>query len=282
MSASALGTPPGLPPGRGRPLAAAAVLAWLGMWGAAAAQAPPPGPADQPRMRADPNSQLAHRQLLAKARQGRIDVYFVGDSITRRWGALDYPEFLAHWRASFHGWNAGNFGWGGDRTENILWRLENGELDGVLPKVVVIQAGTNNVGREPGDGARVAEITRGLAAIVAACRRKAPAATIVLTAIFPRNDAPAAMPTIRAVNANLARLADGTAVRFLDVNSRLADAGGTLFEGMTVDGLHPSLQGYEVWAAGLKPILTELLGRPAETDQAPPATGDPSAASRVR
>ena len=112
---------------------------------------PPAVPADQPRMRADRNSHLAHQQLLAKAKSGGIDVYFLGDSITRRWGALDYPDFLAHWKKTFHGWNAGNFGWGADRTENILWRLENGELDGVNPKVIVILAGTNNLGKEPGD-----------------------------------------------------------------------------------------------------------------------------------
>ena len=183
---------------------------------------------------------------------------------------------------SFHGWNAGNFGWGADRTENILWRLENGELDGVDPKVIVILAGTNNVGREPGDESKVADVTRGLSAIVAACRKKAPAATIVLTAIFPRNDNPAVMPTIDRINANLAKMADGKTVRFLDVNPKLADAKGVLFEGMTVDGLHPSLKGYEVWAAGLKPILTELLGPPAATDHAPPPTGDPSATPKGR
>jgi len=243
----------------------------------------PPGvPADQPRMRADRNSHLAHQQLLAKAKSGGIDVYFVGDSIARRWGALDYPEFLAHWNRSFHGWNAANFGWGADRTENILWRLENGELDGVDPKVVVILAGTNNLGKEPGDEAEVAEVTRGLRAIVDSCRKKAPAATIVLTAIFPRNDNPAVMSTIDRINANLARMADGRSIRFLDVNPRLADAEGVLFEGMTVDGLHPSSKGYEVWAAGLKPILAELLGPPAATDHAPPPTGDPSATPKGR
>lgn len=243
---------------------------------------PPPAPADQPRMRADRNSHLAHQQLLDKARGGGIDVYFLGDSITRRWGALDYPDFLAHWNKNFHGWNAANFGWGGDRTENILWRLENGELDGVDPKVIVILAGTNNVGKEPGDDAAVKDVTRGLEAIVDACRRRAPAATIVLTAIFPRNDNPAVMPTIGRINANLAGMADGRSVRFLDVNASLADPAGTLFEGVTVDGLHPSLKGYEVWALGLKPILTELLGPPAATDKAPPATGDPSAQSPAR
>jgi len=243
---------------------------------------PPPVPADQPRMRADQNSHLAHQQLLAKAKSGGIDVYFLGDSITRRWGALDYPEFLAHWNRSFHGWNAGNFGWGADRTENILWRLENGELDGAQPKVIVILAGTNNVGLEPGDEARVADVTRGLSAIVAACRRKAPSATTILTAIFPRSDSPAVMPTIDRINAKLAMMADGKRVRFLDVNPQLADAKGVLFEGMTVDGLHPGMKGYDVWVAGLKPILTELLGPPAATDHAPPPTGDPSATPKVR
>jgi lysophospholipase L1-like esterase len=123
----------------------------------------------------------------------------------------------------------------------------------------------------------VADVTRGLKAIVELCRKKAPAATILLTAIFPRNDSSLAMPAIDRINANLAKLADGKAIRFLDVNGKLADAKGTLFEGMTVDGLHLTLKGYQVWADGLKPILTELLGPPAATDHAPPPTGDPSA-----
>lgn len=237
-------------------------------------------PADQPSPRTDANSRLAHEQLLAKAKQGRIDVYFVGDSITRRWGATDYPEFLAHWRRTFHGWNAGDFGWGGDTTQNILWRLQNGELDGVNPKVIVILAGTNNVARTPPDAAKVEAITRGVKAVVDLCRRKAPGATLVLTAIFPRNDNPDVMPGLTRINANLARIADGTTVRFLNVNDRLADREGRLFPGMMVDQLHPSLRGYEVWAAGLTPILLELLGPRAATDQAPPPTGDPSAAQR--
>jgi lysophospholipase L1-like esterase len=243
---------------------------------------PPPTPADEPRVRADRNSHIAHQQLLAKAKAGGIDLYFEGDSITRRWGATDYPDLLAHWNRTFHGWNAGDFAWGGDRTENILWRLENGELDGVHPKVIVLLAGTNNVGREPGDDAKVEDVTRGVKAIIDVCREKAPAATIVLTAIFPRNDNPAVVPTIDRINANLAKMADGKSIRFLDVNPRLADANGTLLEGMTMDGLHPTLKGYEVWAEGLRPILTELLGPPAATDHAPPPTGDPSAGERTR
>jgi hypothetical protein len=103
-------------------------------------------PADKAAPRTDKNSQLAHEQLLAKAKQGRIDVYFEGDSIARRWGATDYPELLENRKKNFFGWNAADFGWGADRVENILWRLENGELDGVDPKVIVLLAGTNNVG----------------------------------------------------------------------------------------------------------------------------------------
>ena len=241
----------------------------------AATAGPPIGAAP----RTDQNSMTAHAQLLEKARAGRIDVYFVGDSITRRWGATDYPELLANWRQNFFGWNAGNFGWGADRTQNILWRLENGELDGVNPKVIVIQAGTNNIGTQPGGADKVAEITRGLTAILERCRQKAPKATVILTAIFPRNDNMAVMPEIDQINANLARLADGRDVRYLNVNDKLADRDGRLFAGMMNerDKLHPTLQGYQVWADGLKPILTELLGPPAATDHAPPPTGDPSA-----
>jgi lysophospholipase L1-like esterase len=240
-------------------------------------------PADRPAPRTDQNSRTAHAQLLNKARQGKIDVYFTGDSIVRRWGALDYPDFLANWKTNFYGWNAANFGWGADRTQNILWRLENGEIDGVNPKVIVLLAGTNNVGKEPRDEQTIAAIVRGIKAIIDRCRDKAPGATIVLTAIFPRNDNVAVMPTINRINERLALLADGRHVRFLSINDRLADSNGRLVEGvMNDDQLHPTIKGYQVWADALKPILLELLGRPGTRDLAPPPTGDPSAAKQIQ
>ncbi len=147
-------------------------------------------PADRPVPRTDRNSQTAHEQLVAKAKQGRIDVYFEGDSITRRWGATDYPQLLENWRNNFFGWNAADFGWGADRVENILWRLENGELDGVNPKVIVLLAGTNNVGNSlPPEGIDVAaaNVTKGIEEVLRIMRAKAPDAAIVVTAIFPRN-----------------------------------------------------------------------------------------------
>src|SRR5687767_8681847 len=171
------------------------------------------GSADRAAPRSDPNSMTAHAQLLEKAKQGRVDVYFLGDSIVRRWGALDYPELLANWKQNFYGWNAANFGWGADRTENVLWRLENGELDGVNPKVIVLLAGTNNVGAQPRDEHGIDEIARGIKAIVDLCLKKAPDATIVLTAIFPRNDNIAVMPTIDGINRKLAAFADRKRVR---------------------------------------------------------------------
>jgi lysophospholipase L1-like esterase len=240
-----------------------------------------PPPADLPVPRGDANSQTAHQQLIQKAKQGRIDVYFVGDSITRRWGTSDvqYKNFLDNWKANFHGWNAGNFGWGADSTQNILWRLQNEELDGVNPKAIVILAGTNNLSGRLGEDAKVADVTRGIEAIVKTCREKAPDATIILTAIFPRNDKIAVMPTIERINANLKNLADGKSIRFLNVNDRLADDQGKLHPDMMVDGLHPSVAGYQVWADGLRPVLTELLGPPAKEDHAPPPTGDPSASA---
>lgn len=238
-----------------------------------------------PIPRSDANSRLAHEQLVAKAKAGRIDLYFVGDSITRRWGTSDtaYREFYANWKTNFHGWNAGNFGWGADSIQNILWRLTNGELDGVNPKVIVLLAGTNNL--RPGrtgtdDDKQVDEVVAGTRAILDVFKAKAPGASVILMGILPRNErggSTALIPTIRRINTRLAGLADGEKIRFLDIGDRLADASGKLVEGVTVDGLHLSMKGYQIWADALKPLLEKRLGQRAAVDLAPPPTGDPSA-----
>jgi lysophospholipase L1-like esterase len=254
----------------------------------------------QPVARTDENSRIAHAQLLDKARRGGIDVYFEGDSITRRWGTSDaaYRTFFDHWTRSFFGWNAANFGWGGDTVQNILWRLTQGELDGVRPKVIVVMAGTNNVGgalRSPegspqgspeGSAQRidwvvVESVANGMKAVLDLMQRQAPDTTIILMGITPRTDSrrgTSMMPTIDAINERYAKLADGRRIRYVNINRQLARDDGGPREGMTVDGLHLSLTGYQVWADALTPIFTELLGPPAATDHAPPATGDPSAA----
>jgi lysophospholipase L1-like esterase len=230
--------------------------------------------ADQPQPRADANSQLAHQQMVANLKKGRIDVYFVGDSIIRRWRATDYPQFLANWNENFFGWNAANFGWGADTIQNILWRLQHGELDGVHPKVIVLLAGTNNVGNTPASDAKVSDIIKGIKALLDTIRDKAPKATIILMGILPRNDGSepmAPMASINKINANIAKLDDGKTIRYLNINDKLADDDGKLWERMTEDRLHPSLKGYQIWADALKPLFTELLG---------PPTGDPSAGKK--
>lgn len=221
--------------------------------------------------------------MVENLRKGKIDVYFVGDSITRRWRATDYPQFLANWNENFRGWNAANFGWGGDTVQNVLWRMQNGELDGIHPKVIVLLAGTNNVGNQPGGDAKVSAVTKGIKALLDCLREKTPDATIIVMGILPRNDgtdAAALMASINRINENIARFADGKTVRYLNINDKLADKDGRLFEGMTTDRLHLSVKGYQVWADALKPLLTELLGPPAGDDHAPPPTGDPSAGSK--
>ncbi|HSW37994.1 MAG TPA: GDSL-type esterase/lipase family protein [Acidobacteriota bacterium] len=238
-------------------------------------------PADQPVERADENSRIAHAELLEKAGKGVIDIYFAGDSITRRWGAVDYPRLLDNWNRNFFGWNAANFGWGGDSTQNILWRLRNGELDGVHPKVIVLLAGTNNLNYRIGperEAFVVADITRGIEAILGVMREKAPGAVIILMGIFPRNDNRALMPIIDRINQKLSSLADGEKIRYLNINGRLADAAGNLYEGMAdSDMLHLAVGGYQIWADALKPLFHELLGPPADEDHAPPPTGNPAA-----
>ncbi|MEO8308230.1 MAG: GDSL-type esterase/lipase family protein [Pseudomonadota bacterium] len=246
-------------------------------WPLITQSAPEPAPQGVPRT--DANSLLAHQQLLQKARTGRIDLYFLGDSITRRWGATDYPQLLQHWNASFNGWNAGNFGWGGDTVLNILWRIENGELNGVNPRVIVLMAGTNDVGNLPPSaavGAASVAISENIGALLAAVRARAPRATIILMGILPREDNPAAMPVIADINQRLAHFA-GRRVRYLNINARFVDAQGHLKPGVMMDGkLHPALPGYRIWAEELEPYLIQLLGPRAKQDLAPPPTGDPA------
>ena len=151
------------------------------------------------------------------------------------------------------------------------------------PKVIVILAGTNNIGSKPSEGAAdqvVADVVAGIEQIVKVCRAKAPAAKLIVTGIFPRSDSSAAPAIIARINQQLAQLpyaSSGNSIRFLDVNNALSDERGRLLPSMTIDGLHLTANAYQVWADGLRPLLVEFLGPPSDTDHAPPPTGDPSA-----
>lgn len=227
--------------------------------------------------RSDENSQTAHADLLKKISQGKIDVYFIGDSITRRWGALDYPELLDHWNKHFYGWNAANFAWGGDRTQNILWRMQNGELTGANPKLFAVQAGTNNLNNEDNDQFQIDSITAGIIEIVRTAREKVPNAEVVITAVFPRRDNPRFNAIIDKINQNLHAFAEQNQLHYVDIGQRLVDEEGLLRVDMSDDGLHLNQNGYQVWAEALVPTFEEILGPRSETDEAPPATGNPAA-----
>jgi lysophospholipase L1-like esterase len=154
----------------------------------------------------------------------------------------------------------------------------------VNPKVIVVMAGTNNIGARlaaSGEEAKAGEIVGGLKAILEACRKRAPDAVVILMGITPRNDNPRAKAVIDKVNEGLERMADGKKVRYLNVNEKLADKDGKLLDGMSPDRLHLSVKGYQVWADALKPVLKDILGPPAKDDSAPPPTGDPSAAGNT-
>lgn len=229
--------------------------------------------------RVDENSRQAHQDLLLKANTGTTDLYFIGDSITRRWGCTDpaWSHLRVNWTKHFYGWNASNFAWGGDGTLNMLWRLQNGELDGVNPKVIVFMGGTNDIGGDPKAPGLAETVMTRVRAIVATCRQKAPHAKIVLTATFPRFDGKTANTVIHDLNGKIKAFAEGQGFDFVDITDKIQSRDGREIPGMLQpDHLHADAPTYDAWAQALEPILTRYLGPKKAIDQAPAMTGDPS------
>jgi beta-glucosidase len=200
-----------------------------------------------------------HESFLARAKSGPVGLLFLGDSITEGW-----KNVPAIWEKHYGAHAPANFGIGGDQTQHVLWRIANGELDGIAPKVVVLMIGTNNSGAHSAE--QIAEANR---RIVAAIRTKLPETKVLLLAIFPRGprtmrDGRAEpweqrMAVIRGVNAQLAKLDDGKAVRFLDVGPAFLAADGTIPADVMPDQLHLSAKGYQLWADAMAPTLAEML-----------------------
>ena len=200
-----------------------------------------------------------HEQKLAEIKAHReagrrVDLVFLGDSITQGWE----NEGKAAWAQHFAKHNAVALGFGGDRTENLLWRLQHGELDGMTPKAVVIMIGTNNSGERLEDPAfTVAGIKRNLDEI----RKRQPQAKVLLLALFPRDEKPDGLMRRHnaKINALLPALADGKQVVFLDIARALTNPDGTLSKDILPDWLHLSPQGYDIWARSLDTTLTPML-----------------------
>jgi lysophospholipase L1-like esterase len=207
----------------------------------------------------DPGWVKRHKGFVAQAKQGGIDVLFMGDSITDFWRSRGSNV----WNQCYAPKHAANFGISGDRTQHVLWRMDNGELDGIHPKVVVLMIGTNNTGKERDKKTprnTPAQVIEGVTAVVNDIRTRLPDSKILLLAIFPRGDGgPEQQAQINEINPAIARLDDGKMVKFLDIGAKFLDADGTLPTSIMPDLLHPNAQGYQIWADAMNPTLEAML-----------------------
>ena len=205
-----------------------------------------------------------HEKFLARVKAGPIGVLFLGDSITEGWGKA--PHVWEHYYGKME---PANFGIGGDQTQHVIWRIENGELDGIHPKVVVLMLGTNNAATHTGE-----EIAAADQKIIAMIRAKIPETKVLLLAIFPRDarrnpeglitdaaiaDAAKRMAAIDRANALLAKLDDGVNLRFLDIGDKFLGRDGKIPWTIMPDQLHPTAAGYQLWAEAMQPLLTEMM-----------------------
>jgi lysophospholipase L1-like esterase len=209
--------------------------------------------------------QKRHADFLARGKAGPIGVLMLGDSITEGWTKA--PHIWEHYYGQ---WQPANFGIGGDQTQHVIWRIENGELDNIHPKVVVLMIGTNNAGVYSSE-----EIVAANKKIVELIRAKIPETKVLLLAIFPRDagkdrttgviteraiaDAARRKPIIVAANIELAKLDDGKNVRFLDVGAQFLGQDGKIPWQIMPDQLHPTAAGYQLWAEAMQPLLTEMM-----------------------
>lgn len=202
-----------------------------------------------------------HAEFVELAKQGDIEVLFIGDSITNHWRN---PERGAPvWEREFAPLKAANFGVSGDRTQHVLWRLRHGEGEGFSPKVIVLLIGTNNTGLEK-DGVTprnsTPEIIEGVTAVVRELQSRFPKAKILLMGIFPRGkkDDPR-REQIKEINKSLALLDDQKTLFFLDIGDRFLDSSGNIPKDVMPDLLHPARKGYEIWADAIREPLANLL-----------------------
>lgn len=198
-------------------------------------------------------------QKQALVKQGGWELVFMGDSITHGWEGSGKEIWAQH----FGAYKALNLGYGGDRTEHVLWRLDNGELDGYQPKLLVLMIGTNNTGHRPQVQESPEDTAAGIKAILDKVGQKSPETKVLLLAVFPRDNKPDGEKRVRndKVNALIKGLADGQRVRFLDFNAQMLEADGTLTKEMMPDFLHPKEKGYTIWAQAVAPVVKEVLGR---------------------
>jgi lysophospholipase L1-like esterase len=211
-----------------------------------------PESATKPVPRPQKAWQDRHNAMNARVKQGNVCLLFIGDSITHGWeknGKQVWDEYYARR-------NAVNLGIGGDRTQHVLWRLQNGNIGGICPKLAVIMIGTNNSGSNTPE-----EIAAGIQAIVELLRAKLPQTKVLILAIFPRGasaEDPRHLVNQKA-NAIVAKLDDGKMIQYLDIGPKfLID--GKLTKEIMPDRLHLTPAGYKIWAEAIEPAVAKALG----------------------
>jgi lysophospholipase L1-like esterase len=209
----------------------------------------------------DKNWTKRHDDFVAIAKKGNVDVLLLGDSITDAWGGEGHnpkANGQAVFTREFAPLKTANFGIGGDRTQHVLWRIENGELQGIQPKVIMLMIGTNNSGTNT-----AMEIADGITAIVKEIHKRLPQTKVLLLAVFPRGEKPNPQrDKLKQVNAAIAKLDDGgKTVKFLDIGDKFLAADGLLPKDIMYDFLHLTPKGYQIWADAVRGPILEMLGR---------------------
>ena len=193
-----------------------------------------------------------HEQFLEIAKKGGVDLLFLGDSITDGWRGKNGKKT---WDENFGPFNPANFGIGGDRTQHVLWRVQNGELEGIKPKLAVLMIGTNNGGDSADD------VASGITAIVKEVRTKSPTTKVLLLGIFPRGEKPnPGREKNDKVNGMVAKLDDAKEVKYLDIGAKFLAEDKTISKEVMPDFLHLTEKGYQIWAGAILPTVKEMMG----------------------
>lgn len=185
---------------------------------------------------------------------GEFDLVLVGDSITHRWESAGKSQ-LNELRKVY---KVLDIGYGSDRTENVLWRFEHGELDGYKAKCFMVMIGTNNCFHfEP------EEIAKGVKAILDKIGGKHPESKTILVSILPRRSPSQADALARGMKVNelISKYHDGEKVFYLDIKDRFLELQGEDYKKLLPDGTHPNAAGYRIWLAAAKPLLNKICGK---------------------
>ena len=195
-----------------------------------------------------------HARFMQRIQQdNKIQLLFLGDSITAGWASATDV-----WQQAFYRYDPANFGDSGSYTQHLLWRIENGELDDISPKVVVLLVGINNLYHNPGNTPE--ETAAGIRKIISTIHQKLPETKVLLMGIFPyREKESGPRKAAAAVNAIIAKFDDGQKTRYLGLWNEFLQPDGSISREIMKDGLHPTPKGYEIWATHMKTLLDEMM-----------------------